>query len=487
MNALSDSLLDVWLALAGHLWQTSLVLGLLLLLSRALGRAPAGFVYSLWVLGLAKLFLPLSLIGGWAGSLILQLVPGIGLARRAAGSSILVMVGSVVDPGSSLGRRAGPTDPLGGTLLFLLTAAWIGGVCLLVCRFLRSWRRPERVNTSVPPNAGDPVASKLDRALLGTDIPRRKIVIGPAGTVPYVTGLLYPSIHLARDLVEALGPEELRAVLTHEEAHRRRREPLRLALLGLASALFFFYPLVYLLRRRIQEAAELVCDETVVRRGTRPEVYARALAATIRLGLAPAPSPVAAGVHSGAFLHARFERIQTWKRSVKMPRHYLTMAAAILLVAAGSLLPVQLLTGCSKGRGVPASVAQSFAPQEAPQEARQDAVVPATPTVDTARPLQADRPSPDTFVKVDEMPVMITPPRPVFPEKARSQAIEGVVTTRALVGRDGKVSECFAVDGPDLLREAALKAVEAATFKPAQQGGQPIAVWVQIPIRFSLH
>jgi TonB family protein len=483
MNALGGFLLDAWLALAGHLWQTSLVLGLLFLISRTLRRAPAGFVYSLWVLALVKLFLPLSLIGGWAGSLILRFAPGVGLSRRAAGSSTLVLVGSVVDPGGSLGRRAGPADPLLGTVLFILTAACLGGICLLVYRFSRSWRWSEGVNAPVPPNAGDPVVGKLDRALQETDIPRRRIVIGSAGTVPYVTGLLYPRIHLARDLVEALGQEELRAVLTHEDAHRRRREPLRFAVLGLTSALFFFYPLVYLLRRRIQEAAELVCDEEVVRRGIRPEVYARALAATIRLGLAPAPSPVAAGVHSGAFLHARFERIQTWERSVTMPRHYLTMAAAILLVVAGTLLPVQLLTGCAREREATAEVAMPGAPPEAPQEA----VVPATPPVDTARPPDVDSPSPDDFIAVEEMPVLVIPPKPVYPEEARSHEVEGVVNVRALVAKDGRIPDCFAADGPDLLREAALTAVKAATFKPARQGGKPVAVWVQIPIRFSLH
>ena len=170
-----------------------------------------------------------------------------------------------------------------------------------------------------------------------------------------------------------------------------------------------------------------------------------------------------------------------------MPRHYLTMAAAILLVVAGSLLPVQLLTGCAREKEAPAEAAQSVAPSVAPQVAPQDAVVPASPPVGTPRPREADSPKPDDFVEVEEMPVLITPPRPVYPEEARLHGVEGVVTVRALVSKDGNVPDCIAVDGAALLREAALTAVKAATFKPAQQGGRPVAVWVQIPIRFSLH
>jgi protein TonB len=155
------------------------------------------------------------------------------------------------------------------------------------------------------------------------------------------------------------------------------------------------------------------------------------------------------------------------------------MAGAILLVVAGSLLPVQLLTGCAREQEAPAQVA--------PPVALQDAIVPATPPVDTARPPDVDSPSPDEFVAVEEMPVLVTPPRPVYPEEARLHGVEGVVTVRALVSKDGKIPDCFAVDGAALLREAALTAVKAATFKPAQQSGRPVAVWVQIPIRFSLH
>jgi TonB family protein len=98
-----------------------------------------------------------------------------------------------------------------------------------------------------------------------------------------------------------------------------------------------------------------------------------------------------------------------------------------------------------------------------------------------------DNPSPDDFVAVEEMPVLITPPQPVYPEMARAAEVEGVVTIRALVTKEGKIGDAFVTEGHPMLNDAAIAAVKRAAFKPALQQHKPVAVWVQIPIRFSLH
>lgn len=104
-----------------------------------------------------------------------------------------------------------------------------------------------------------------------------------------------------------------------------------------------------------------------------------------------------------------------------------------------------------------------------------------------ASQFENDNPSPDDFVAVEEMPVLITPPVPVYPEMARAAEVEGVVTVRALVTKEGKIGDAFVTEGHPMLNDAAIAAVKKAAFKPALQQHKPVAVWVQIPIRFSLH
>lgn len=98
-----------------------------------------------------------------------------------------------------------------------------------------------------------------------------------------------------------------------------------------------------------------------------------------------------------------------------------------------------------------------------------------------------DNPSPDDFVAVEEMPVLIQIPPPVYPDMARQAEVEGTVMVRALVQKDGKVGDAFVTGGGvPMLNDAAVAAARKAIFKPALQQHKPVAVWVQIPMRFSL-
>jgi GWxTD domain-containing protein len=60
---------------------------------------------------------------------------------------------------------------------------------------------------------------------------------------------------------------QLDAVLTHEHAHVRRRDPLVKWLALLNRALFWFHPLAWWLERRLATLSEAACDDAVLARG----------------------------------------------------------------------------------------------------------------------------------------------------------------------------------------------------------------------------
>ena len=95
-------------------------------------------------------------------------------------------------------------------------------------------------------------------------------------------------------------------------------------------------------------------------------------------------------------------------------------------------------------------------------------------------------PSPDEYVAVEEMPALINLPRPEYPEIARNAGVDGVVVLKILVGKNGDVDKVIYVSGPEMLKQSAIDAAMQAKFKPALQQHRPVAVWVQIPIEFSL-
>jgi protein TonB len=88
---------------------------------------------------------------------------------------------------------------------------------------------------------------------------------------------------------------------------------------------------------------------------------------------------------------------------------------------------------------------------------------------------------------VNVLPVMLTRKKPVYPDLARQAGIEGTVVVNVYVGKDGRVQKGKVVEGPMPLRDAALAAALTATFKPATTDNRPVAVWVAMPMRFTLH
>jgi TonB family protein len=55
-----------------------------------------------------------------------------------------------------------------------------------------------------------------------------------------------------------------------------------------------------------------------------------------------------------------------------------------------------------------------------------------------------------------------------------------------LVGEDGFVKDMFVIQSVPMLDEAAADAAWTAVFKPALQKDRPVAVWMVIPLEFSL-
>lgn len=94
------------------------------------------------------------------------------------------------------------------------------------------------------------------------------------------------------------------------------------------------------------------------------------------------------------------------------------------------------------------------------------------------------------FVIHEEMPTPIRQVRPVFPDIAKQNNVEGTVVVEAWVQVDGKVGNVRVITSvqsiPGGLDDAAVKAVWQWIFEPAKSGGRPVACWVKIPLNLRL-
>lgn len=85
----------------------------------------------------------------------------------------------------------------------------------------------------------------------------------PTVEIPILTGLFRPAVILPNKKYEDL---RLRNILMHEITHMKRYDILVKRLLILVGAIHWFNPLVYFVRREINKACELACDESVIKK-----------------------------------------------------------------------------------------------------------------------------------------------------------------------------------------------------------------------------
>jgi protein TonB len=80
-------------------------------------------------------------------------------------------------------------------------------------------------------------------------------------------------------------------------------------------------------------------------------------------------------------------------------------------------------------------------------------------------------------------------PKPAYPALARKMGIEGRVTLKVFVSKEGKPLhiEVAESSGHDLLDKAAFDAVKDWRFVPARKGDISYDEWVQVPIVFKLN
>lgn len=138
---------------------------------------------------------------------------------------------------------------------------------------------------------------------------------------------------------------------------------------------------------------------------------------------------------------------------------------------------------------------------EAPPEqtiASQEEIASITPSVQSSTgdgegqivvqaPTEEELPKFGEYVYVEELPEAITKVPPSYPDIAREAGVDGQVVVQALVGKDGRVKDTRVVKSVPMLDAAAVAAVKQWVFKPALSNNKPVAVWVAVPVRFSLN
>lgn len=442
MNAILNHWGSVWLEVFGlAVIQDTIFLACVVLALYILKNASAGTKYAIALIGLAKLFIP-PLIS----------VPGSTWMSQTGIAASIIFIDPVAGAGAT-GTTSTVLSPVG--LLFLL---WIALASLFILiPLVATLRLRRRLKTARRIDLRNP-----DYQIKQAGV---RVFLSENVSMPLTTGIFGKKIYVPL-LWKNWNAECQRLILHHEIAHIRRRDGFVQTLQMLAQALFFFHPLVWLLSRHMNEYREMACDDaSVASRHGYPVEYSRHL-----VNIAEELVHEQSGCFSvSALIRQKQELLNRVKYQIKedgmkkIPKVAVASVAAVLL-----LLIIPLSLSCNRD-----------APTEKPQQ-----IEGAAATDDGEMPV---------FVKHD------TPPKPVggyaaiqqnlaYPEIARRAGIEGRVMVWAKIGTDGNVQITRIKQslGPNGCDEAAVNAIKAVMWKPAEKDGDPVDVWVAVPVEFRL-
>ena len=210
--------------------------------------------------------------------------------------------------------------PLASLVLVAFALASAAGIW----RTIRAYRRERRVLCALPlsPIAEGPLAVPADRT------GKRLFLLPTSRPTAFCVGLLRPYVVVSTGLLERLDVEEQVAVVYHELAHARSREPLKCLLARLAARTFFWLPALSALLDRYLLVKEIAADREAVARTSRP-----ALAGALAQVLAQ-PTPSGA-VGIGEYAAARVDRL--FDPEARLPRLVRPWQLLASTLAAGSL------------------------------------------------------------------------------------------------------------------------------------------------------
>jgi TonB family protein len=411
----------------------------------------------------------------------------------------------------------------------IVLAVWITGTLILLLRLLLN-------------------AIRL-RAVVRAAVGRAPILTSSRVPGPLATGLLRPVI-LLPDSAGAWTRARRRAVLAHEAAHIRRRDPAILLAAHIATAVYWFHPLCWLAASRLRAESERACDDAALRTGLLPSGYATDLLDLARMFDTQLAIPMATTSHLESrvksildpFINRSFPARATWLAAIALTAALVAPLTTFTLRAqqTGGVTITGTIsdpTGAVVPRATVAVINQAGIRETTVSNAvgaySFSGMAPGAYAVEVQAPGFASFrneviPPPDGNVQADvrltvgglneritvaaqgtPMPAapaiargarpirvggnvqattLIQQVKPVYPGFLQAQGIEGTVVLSAIISKQGFPTSLKVLKNPgnEEFVTAAITAVEQWRYQPTLLNGEPIEVLTTIQVDFKL-
>ena len=286
------------------------------------------------------LVLVAGLLGLVALPVLAALTPSWSLVEIPGTLEALVRWSNIETSGAAAQPPIGGSSPPGfrsfTSLSELAGFGWLAGALAVVLRWLVSRWRSRNVLREAVLERSPRLCRTMEEVCHRLDVRRRVgLLRGGQSQMPFTVGVLRPRVVLPAD-AEQWSSERLEMVLLHELSHVRRFDILAQHLCSIASALYWFHPLVWWMSRRSRAVSERAADDEVLRSGASAPDYAEQL---VLLARRYRGSPSWSPAMTGGLFEERLEALLAeGRRRVSLGglRCALALALALVLTVAVS-------------------------------------------------------------------------------------------------------------------------------------------------------
>ena len=329
-------------------WQILAITMVASLGSRLLKNGPARYRHSLWVAALLlSVALPLRTVIGVAQKTVPSVVAPASVNRTpetapppaVAGTGELTMrdrENGSLSVGNLLARRRHSVETTPG-LLWTVAVAYALFILYQLIRLVRLWRRKETLRRSVYERELPPEMERIED-LCRTVFGQGRVTLGCSATalLPVTVGFRKPLIVLPEGLYSETRDETLLSVVGHEMAHVARRDFALNLICELVRLPISFHPFTYSIKRQIDRARELACDELVTDLLLAPEAYARSLVRVANASIQPAGQAFMLSIFDADILEERIMKLTQKRRQLglRVGRAIFVTAFTVLCLSA---------------------------------------------------------------------------------------------------------------------------------------------------------
>jgi bla regulator protein BlaR1 len=246
---------------------------------------------------------------------------------------------SLAQPGGKLTLEA---EKKTNVVLSLFAWLWLAGIMTFLAVIISHVLRLKQMFKGMRPVEAAYLIDIMEecRSKLGIRGGIRLYTGGAAKSGPFIYGVFRPKVYIPEALCQSLSATQLRYVLMHELAHRKRYDVLWNWVGGMAIAIHWMNPLVWLAIQKMKADRELACDACVLNALEPREVllYGQTILEVLKTFASRQEQRQAIGLY-GAGARKQLERRLIMIKGYKKGSYKLTAVSILCVIAvcAGTL------------------------------------------------------------------------------------------------------------------------------------------------------